>query len=285
MSDTVFVTGASGTTGRELVRMLTDRDVQVRAGVHTPATADFGPGVDVREIDLTDADSLRSAFDGVSRLYLLTPFVPDGTRMVRTAVDAAVETGVEYVVRHSALGAGTADFLPARWHREGEEAVEESGLAYTHLRPTAFMQNLLMQAGAIGDGAFYGTVTEPISHVDARDVAAVAAAVLTGEPESHAGEAYHLTGPAALTYEEVASELSDALGRDVRYVQVSEADMRGSLAERGMPAELVDAFLELQAWFDAGNGREVYPDVEAITGVAATPFGTFAADYAEAFRG
>jgi uncharacterized protein YbjT (DUF2867 family) len=283
MTDTVFVTGAAGTTGRELVRLLSDRDVDVRAGVHTPSKAgDFDESVDVRGIDFGVRGTLVDAFEGVSKLYLLTPFVPNGTEMVRTAVDAAVDAGVEHLVRHSALGAGSADFLPARWHREGEEIVEESGLAYTHVRPTAFTQNLLMQADAIRDGAFYGTVSEPISHVDVRDVAAVAATVLT--TEGHEGEAYHLTGPAALTYEEAATILSEVLGHDVQYVRVSEAEMRGSLAERGMPDELVDAFVELQAWFDAGNGREVFTDVEELTGVPATSFETFAADYADELR-
>jgi uncharacterized protein YbjT (DUF2867 family) len=283
MTDTVFVTGATGTTGRELVRLLGDRDVDVRAGVHTPSKADdFDAAVDVRGIDFGVRETLVDAFEGVSKLYLVTPFVPNGTEMVRTTVDAAVDAGVEHVVRHSALGAGSADVLPARWHREGEAVVEESGLAYTHVRPTAFMQNLLMQADAIRGGAFYGTVSEPISHVDVRDVAAVAATVLT--TEGHEGETYHPTGPAALRYEAVATVLSEALDHDVHYVQVSEADMRGSLAERGMSDELVDAFVELQRWFDAGNGREVFTDVEKLTGAPATSFETFAVDYADELR-
>lgn len=283
MSDTVFVTGAAGTTGRELVRLLAADGVDVRAGVHTPSKADFPATVDVRGIDFERPESLLDAFDGVSKLYLLTPFVPHGTEMVQTAVDAAVEAGVDHVVRHSALGAGDAEFLPAQWHRTGEQVVEESGLAYTHIRPTAFMQNLLMQADAIRQGAFYGTVTEPVSHVDVRDVAAAASVVLTSPTSEHDGEAYHLTGPTAVTYNDVAAMLSEALGHDVQYVEVSEADMRGSLAEQGMPPELVDAFVELQAWFEAGNGREVFPDVETLTGAPATPFETFTDDYADAF--
>lgn len=283
MTDTVFVTGATGTTGSELVRLLSAADVDVRAGVHTPSKADFPEHVEVAPIDFERRETLVDAFDGVSKLYLLTPFVPHDTELVRTAVDAAVEVGVDHVVRHSALGAGEAEFLPARWHRASEEVVEASGLAYTHLRPTAFMQNLLMQAESIRDGAFYGTVTEPVPYVDARDVAAAARAVLTSETAEHDGRAYHLTGPAALTYEQVADTLSETLGHDVQYVEVSEADMRGSLAERGMPPALVDAFVELQAWFDAGNGREVFPDVEALTGTPAISFETFARDHADAF--
>ncbi|AUV83597.1 hypothetical protein C2R22_19735 [Salinigranum rubrum] len=93
MSHTVFVTGVAGTTGRELVRLLAAADVDVRAGVHTPSKADFPESVDVRGIDFEDSESLRDAFDGVSKLYLLTPFVPHDTELVRAAVDAAVESG------------------------------------------------------------------------------------------------------------------------------------------------------------------------------------------------
>lgn len=171
-----------------------------------------------------------------------------------------------------------------QWHRASETVVEASGLAYTHLRPTFFMQNLLGQADSIGDGAFYNIVDPDvaISHVDARDVASVGATVLT--ETGHEGTAYELTGPQAVTFSEIADVLSDALGHDVSYVQLSEADQRGALSEMGMPAPLVDGFVDLLQWANGGDAAVVTTDVEAVTGTPATPLETFVGDHVDAFR-
>jgi uncharacterized protein YbjT (DUF2867 family) len=285
MVETVLVTGATGTTGSELVRLLGNHDVHVRAGVHTPPNAPaWGSDVEVVGVDFADPDSLSTALDGVSKLYLLTPFVPDPETLVEPAIEAAADAGVEHVVRHSAIGAGTGDRLPMRWHRAAERAVEESGVAYTHLRPTFFMQNLLGQAESIADGTFYSTVRADakISHLDARDVASVAATILT--EEGHEGAAYDLTGPAALTFPDVADALSDALGHEVSYVRVSEADQRGVLIERGMPEALVDGFLDLLAWAETGDAAVVATGVADVTAVSPTAFETFVHDHTDAFR-
>jgi uncharacterized protein YbjT (DUF2867 family) len=285
MSETVFVTGAAGTTGSELVRLLADRGTPVRAGVHTPANAPgWSDDVEVVAIDFGDRASLVEAFAGASKLYLVTPFAADTAALVETAVGAAAEAGVAHVVRLSAVGADSPAMLPARWHRAAEDVVRESGLAYTFLRPTFFVQNLLLQADAIADGAFYNTVGPDvgISHVDARDVARVAATVLT--EDGHEGAAYELTGPSSPTFAEIAATLSDVLGHDVQYVRISEADQREALAEMGMPGELIDAYVDLLAWADTGAADGVTTDVEDVTGVPATPFETFLRDHADTFR-
>lgn len=283
MSETIFVTGAAGTTGSELVRLLSSQGISVRAGVHTPSNApDFGEGVEVVAIDFDDRDSLVEAFDGCSKLYLVTPFIPGHERLVEPAVSAATEAGIEHIVRLSGIGADSGGMLANQWHGAGESIVRDSGLAYTFLRPTFFMQNLLGQADAIAGGAFYNTVGAdvPVSHLDARDVARVAAAVLT--EEGHEGRAYELTGP-ALTFDEVAETLTAVLGHDVSYVRVSEADLRASLGEQGMPEQLVDAFVELMQWADTGDAATVTSDIEDVTGSPATSFETFVRDHVEAF--
>jgi uncharacterized protein YbjT (DUF2867 family) len=283
MSETIFVTGAAGTTGSELVRLLSDHGVDVRAGVHTPSDApDFGEGVEVIAIDFDDRESLAAAFDGCSKLYLVTPFIPDPERLVESAVSAAAESGVEHIVRLSAIGADSDAILATRWHGAGESIVRDSGLAYTFIRPTFFMQNLLGQADAIAGGAFYNMVGAdvPASHLDARDVARVAAAVLT--EEGHEGRTYELTGPAALTFDDAAETLTAVLGHDVSYVRVSEADLRASLGEQGMPEQLVDAYVELMQWIDTGGAATVTSDVEDVTGASAGRFETFVRDHADA---
>jgi uncharacterized protein YbjT (DUF2867 family) len=288
MTDTVLVTGATGTTGSALVRELlaADADVAVRAGVHSLDSAtDLPDGVDVVEMDQTDPDTLGPAFAGVDRAYLLTPFVPEQTPLVENLVDAATAAGVDHLVRHSALGAGSDDpaYSLAADHAAAERVVESAGIDYTHVRPTAFMQNLLGEAETIREqGAIYNPVGEPVAYVDARDVAGVAAAVLTGS--GHAGEAYPVTGPEAVTWGDVADALAAELGRDVSHVQVSMDDARAGLADAGMPDPLVDGYVGLLQWFESGGGDEVYSTVEDLTGRPARSVREFVADHAAAFE-
>jgi uncharacterized protein YbjT (DUF2867 family) len=110
----------------------------------------------------------------------------------------------------------------------------------------------------------------------------VGATVLT--ETGHEGTAYELTGPQAVTFSEIADVLSDALGHDVSYVQLSEADQRGALSEMGMPAPLVDGFVDLLQWANGGDAAVVTTDVEAVTGTPATPLETFVGDHVDAFR-
>lgn len=285
MTETILVTGATGTTGTALVETLSTADVHVRAGVHSrDSAAHLGEDVEVVELDLAERETLDPAFRGVDRAYLLTPFVPDQTPLVENLVDAAVAHDLTHLVRHSALGAGTAEppYSLAANHSRAERIVEESGLAYTHVRPTAFMQNLLSQADSVrNDGAIYSPVGEPVAHVDARDVARVAATVLT--EDGHQGTAYPVTGPEAVTYAEIADVLSEVLDREVTHVQVSMEDARAGMVEQGMPEALVDGFIGLQKHFDSGGGAEVYTTVEDLTGTSARSVREFAADYAAEF--
>jgi uncharacterized protein YbjT (DUF2867 family) len=145
------------------------------------------------------------------------------------------------------------------------------------------MQNLLGEASTVAtEGAIYNPVGEPVAHVDARDVARVAAAVLT--EQGHAGEAYPVTGPEAVTWGDVADVLSEILDRDVEHVQVSMDDARAALTERGMPEALVEGYVGLLEWFDAGGGAEVYATVEELTGTPARSVRQFVADHASAFE-
>ena len=284
MSETIFVTGAAGTTGSELVRLLSNHDVHVRAGVHTPSKApDWDDDVEVVAIDFDDRDSLAEAFEGCSKLYLVTPFIPEPTPLVENAVWAAQQAGVEHIVRLSAIGADDPKMLASTWHHDADAVLETSGLDYTFIRPTFFMQNLLGQADAVVEGAFYSSVDAdvPVSYLDARDIARVAATVLT--EDGHAGQAYELTGPTAMTYAEVAATLSDVLGHDVQYVQLSDADQRDAFSGMGMPDALVDAFLELFGWADSGDAAEIRTSVEDVTGTPARSFETFVRDHADAF--
>ena len=144
MPSKILVTGATGNVGSKVVERLSATGASVRASVQSSSKADKlkNAGVEPVEFDFTNPETLRAAFDGVEKVFLLTPFVPNMVELGLRAIEAAKKAGVKYIVRMSAMG---ADAEPAiqlgKWHREVEKAVESSGIPYTILRPNSFMQN------------------------------------------------------------------------------------------------------------------------------------------------
>jgi uncharacterized protein YbjT (DUF2867 family) len=283
----ILVTGATGTVGRHLVRELAAAGAPTRALVHTPDSVGAlrEVGVETAVAAFEDRDSLRNALSGVERLYLLSP--PGAGSMVELqlhVVDAARATGVRQIVKQSSIAAdepSEASIVVA--HRRVEEAIERSGIAWTHLRPNWFMQNELGQAATIAsDGVFYAPDVTQVAMIDARDVAAVAAQVLTSD--GHEGKAYVLTGPEALSYADLAAAYTRVLVREVRWQEVSLEQARGSMAESGLPDELALGFTEiLRRYRDGGVTRRVSPAVRGLTGRAPRSFEDFLRDHLGAY--
>lgn len=284
----ILVTGATGTVGREVVRQLVAAGRRVRALVRDEATAAAtlgGPGVELAVGDLDRPDTLDAAVQGVERLYLLTPMAPRLRERDAAGVDAAKRAGVPRIVKHSNLGAeDAAASRLQQWHRAGEKLIEDSGLAWTFVRPSGFMSNALGWAGTIkSQGAVYGTGADGrLSVVDPRDIAAVAVAALT-EP-GHEGKAYDVTGPQALTNAEQVAIIAEAIGTPIRYVDLPEAAARQAMLDRGMPVEIVDGLLEFVADVRQGGGEQFSDAVQAVTGRPARTFAAWVADNASAFR-
>jgi uncharacterized protein YbjT (DUF2867 family) len=272
----ILVTGASGTVGSQVVRELSNRNAEFRAGVHSRS---FGiDGVETRHVDFDRPETLGPALEGVSDVFLLSSEVLHERAMVEAARDA----GVERIVKLSAFGAADEAFIVGRWHREVEREIERSGLTWTFLRPNYFMQNVVTVMGEDirEEDAFYDSVGDArISHIDARDLGRVAAHVLT-EP-GHEEEAYELSGPEAITHDEIAETLTEALGRTIRYVRLSDEEYRKRLLAMGLPEE------EAEAWVDVNRvarttdaDSTVTTSVRDITGREPTSFEEFCHDYA-----
>ena len=271
----ILVTGASGTVGSLVVGELIDRGVEVRAGVHRRAPGI--DGVESRRIDLGDPETLPPALEGVREVFLVSPSTLDD----RAIVPAAEEAGVERIVKLSSSGAESEDFLSGRVSRAVEREIERSDLEWTFLRPTYFMQNFTNYYGETirEEDAFYDSVADArISHVDCRDVARVAARVLT-EP-GHEGEAYPLTGPEGITHEEIARILSRTLGRKIEYVRISDEELRESLLSDGVPEGFADSLVSANRVARTGADSAVTTHVSEITGREPTSFETFARDHA-----
>ena len=284
----ILVTGAGGTLGGELTKRLSSEGVPFRAAYRSAGKLEAarGRGIDAASIDFSRPESLRPALRGVDTMFLLSGNIPEQTRFEINAVREAVNGGVNRIVKLSVWDAGGVAYSFARTHRAVEREIESSNLAWTFLRPNGFMQNLsnfhaagIKQARAIH---LCGTRT-PISHIDARDVAAVAATVLISGI-GHAGKAYDLSGPEALTYHQIAGKLSRALGRTIACVEVSPADFRKAMVQAGTPDALADAVIDLTRYHVDGRAGRVTTWVKQITGRDPMTFDRFAMDYLGAFK-
>ncbi|WP_329374989.1 NAD(P)H-binding protein [Streptomyces sp. NBC_01483] len=278
----ILVTGATGTVGREMVERL-PADLRVRLMAREPAKLTGAlPTAEKAVGDHEDPQSLARALRGVRTAFLVTTRVAgdDDARFLR----AAHMAGVQRVVKLSAAAVldHRADDLITRWQRANEELLRDSGMEWTLLRPRAFMSNCLSWATSTRSArtvrALYGTSGNAC--VDPRDVADVAVRVLT--EEGHAGRAYTLTGPEALTAVRQTEELGRLLGVPLRFEELSPDEARAALARR-YPAPVVEALLQSAQRQRAGAKAGVDDTVATVTGRPAGTFRAWAEDHLAAF--
>ena len=216
----ILVTGSTGRVGSDLVRQLSAKGTRVRALARDAAkgAALEAPGVEIARGDLGDPASLDAAMQGIERVFLLSSVDQGQAELQGNVVKAAKRAGVRHIVKLGAAGTGLdSPITVARLHTQTEKEIEASGIPYTFLKPALFMQFLMTHAPSIrSDGAFHMPMRDGnVPMIDVRDIAAVAAAVLT--TPGHEGKAYTLTGPEALSMSEVAQKLGAAIGKPVKY--------------------------------------------------------------------
>jgi (4-alkanoyl-5-oxo-2,5-dihydrofuran-3-yl)methyl phosphate reductase len=281
----ILVTGATGTIGTPLVSELLGAGVRVRALSRNPRAGRLPAGVQAAGGDLGVPESLAAALVGVEHVFLVSTGL-DRVAHETNLVHAARRAGVRRIVKLSALTVENpgADDAITRWHVTTEQLVVDSGMPWTFLRPGAFMSNALTWAPTIKDrgAAVLPFTAVATAAVDPRDVAAVAARVLT--EDAHAGRAYPLSGPELLSPAEQVKRLGQLLDRTLRLVEVPPEAARQRMLERGMAAELADAVLATQADGGSGPGARVLPTVEQLTGRPPRTFDDWARDHIQAFR-
>lgn len=280
-----LVTGATGNTGSALVEILTRRGVPVRVMVRREGdAARFDSArVSVAVADFDDAESLAAALAGVGQVYLVTPSSQKAeAQQVRLAEIAAAAKVARLVVLSQLAADETSPVRFLRYHAAVERQVRELGIGYTFLRPNLYFQGILAFAGSIAaDNRFFAPIGEArVSAVDVRDIAAVAAAVLT-EP-GHEGQTYTITGPAAITHSEIAAALSAALGREITFVD-APPEVFAARLRQVLPPWQVDGLLEDYAHYARGEAAVVDPSVAELTGGPPVDIWQFARDYASAF--
>jgi uncharacterized protein YbjT (DUF2867 family) len=269
----ILVIGGRSKIGTALIDDLLGRGQQVRALVRAGESAGTLPA-DAEAVtgDLADEGSLVTAMDGVGKVFLLSSPHSQAVSWHRNAIDAARRTQVELLVRSSILGAdreSPAEFVNA--HTVCDRYLEDSGLPHAIVRPNLFLQNIPESTipSVDASGTFYVDAGEArISMVDTRDVAAVAAVILT-QP-GHAGAHYDVTGPEALSYADVAAKLSSATGRRITYVAAPDDAVRPALLGAGLnewfATALVGLYQDYRRSGTDGYAAQVTNTVERLTG-------------------
>jgi uncharacterized protein YbjT (DUF2867 family) len=287
---TVLVTGASGLAGSAVIREFIRSGDPVRALVRDRISArmwEAFPNIDIAEGDMLRPETLAAALVGVERVLLISSSNEQMAKVQSTFIDAAENSSVEHVVKFSGLSAADHDspFIFGRMHREIEAHLEDSSLTWTHLRPSQFMTEYLRETPTIlaQDALFLPFENARLVPVDVTDVAKAAFLLLTSS--GHEGKTYSMSGPEALTMQEVAERISTAIRKTVQYLAVSREDRSKALLGAGVPPFLVDA-LDAQTG-ERLNGAEatVHPETHAALGIPPTTLGAFACRNAGAFLG
>ncbi|MBC7911568.1 MAG: SDR family oxidoreductase [Pyrinomonadaceae bacterium] len=286
INNKILVTGATGTIGSFLVDRLAALGAQMEVLVRSRQQAETFAARGIASFigDFAHKETLAPALVGVGKLFLLSAANPQQVEWQGNMIEAARRAGVPHIIKLSASCAGPFPHLPIkRWHYETEEQLKESGVPYTFLRPNCFMQNSLHWARTIREkGLFYLPVGDArVSQVDARDIAAVAAAVLTGS--GHESQTYEITGSEAITFEEVAEHLSAALGKKVRYARTTFDESRQHMLEYGMEEWLAAAVTQTYHLMSEGGSQHVTDNVSQLTGNDPITFAQFARDHVERF--
>jgi len=270
----ILVTTPSGKVGSELVRLLQANQVPFRLGAHTldKARAAF-PGAEVVRLDYDAPVTLEAAVQGVTALYLAAPGGLASAPEQRL-VDAAKQAGVQRVVKLSAHGVENAD-VPLR---QTEQYLEASGLQWTHLRPTWFMQNYsTSHAAAIRQGGFAEPAGDAkTGFIDARDIAEVAMVALTRD--GYHGKAYALTGPELLDRRQVAERFTRELGTKVTYTPLSDEQFRAAMKPY-LPAHYLEVLSALYGQVRAGSSAVQTDSVKRVLGREPRSFAQFVRDH------
>lgn len=285
MGERILVTGATGKLGREVVRELVRAGADVRAATRSPGRGrELHEGVEVVDFDYYVTETYDAAVEWVDRVFLTPPpFDPRADESLVPFLDWAVASGVRHLVLVTAMAAEHLEDLALR---KVERRIEDTGVTYTFLRPNLYMQNFtsglmldgIRDEGRIGLPAGDGQV----SFVDARDVAEVAAQVLTSD--AHFGRAYTLTGADVLGLDAVAALLGAAANRPLEYVAIGDDEMRARLQASRLPADQVEVVLGLFESVREGRRAEVSPDLPTLLGRPARSFADFAAEHAATWR-
>ncbi|WP_316826929.1 SDR family oxidoreductase [Pedobacter miscanthi] len=285
---TILVTGATGSVGSALAVQLAQSNIPFRALIRTLDKAGNLKqlnGIELVIGDFNDNQSITNALKGIEQVFLLSNSSEEAESLQCNFVEAAAKSNVKHIIKLSQFAADVNSpvrFL--RYHAAVEQKIKEKGLQYTFLRPNLFMQGLLGFAVPIKyQQQFFATAGDAkISLVDIRDIAAVALEALIAKDKEN--KIYNITGPEAISHEEIAKLLSVVLGKEIKYINVSDEEMQKALLQVGFPNWQAAGLIEDYAHYARGEAAMVSHVVKEVTGKAPRRFVDFVKEYKSAFE-
>jgi uncharacterized protein YbjT (DUF2867 family) len=279
----LLLVGATGQVGSIVARNLLGGGNQIRALVRDPdaAAAKLGPGIEYVRGDLDDPATLPGALKGVDVAYLATAPVPEMVGREGNFIDAAVAAGLPRLVELSVIGTDLS--VPIfKAHQDIEAKIASSGITATVLRPGGFYSNLLFTAEAIRAGVIPSAADDGrLAWIDHADVADVAAAVLLDA--GYNGQVLSMTGPTALTYDDLAAALERALGKPVAHMRVDDETLGQQLRSSGLPGWMADSILGQHRVMRENRLSQVTSVVADVLGRPARSLDDWLAENKEAF--
>lgn len=278
----VLVTGATGNTGSLLVPALLRAGTDVRIFVRDEAKAKpyKDLGAEVVTGDLDRPETILSAVKNVDKIYLLTWNGETQLQQVKNVLNAAKQAGNPYIIRHSMWG---PESRIIKQGYKADELIQNSGLPWTILKPTFYMQNTMMAAQTISsDGVIYWNMKDgKLGMIDVRDIADAAFAVITGD--GFKSKEYILTGPEAISFNDIANTFSRVLDKEVKYVNVPGEAAFQSMTGMGLPEWIAHGYVELSEGFSQNFANKTTKNVELLTGHPARSFEQFVKDFIQVF--
>ena len=279
MKKTILVTGATGNIAGFVIPQLIKAGVTVHAYVRDTGTAAHlaEMGAKLFEGDFSNQEALNKAAQGVDAVLAITPANPEAVAQGEVVLNAALSWGSSpYYVRLSAIGAAPdAPTANGRLHYESDQALINSGLPYTILRPHYFMQNLFASVGTIqSEGNMYlGMGDGSLGLIDVRDIAdSFVSLLLNG---GHQNKIYTPTGPESITFKDMAEIISKGIGKPVNYVSIPIEAVGEAIVEAGWGEWGAQVMMDYSKAYSEGWGDFTKDDVETVTGNKARSFQQF----------
>jgi uncharacterized protein YbjT (DUF2867 family) len=283
----ILVTGATSAVGKAVIKELLARKVLVRAFLRKPVDAAKlqAQGVEAFLGDMTKQASVAQALQGIESVYLITPVTESLLETEGLWAQEGKKAGIRHLIKQSEIGADPQSLSPLlQSHGRAEDAIRTSGVPYTILRTLYFMQNFasMYAHSIITRGMIYAPLADArMSYVDARDVGAVAARLLT--KEGHQYQEYEVTGPEAITCTQLAEIFSSLLHTPVHYATISDEETEKALLGRYSPWR-ARAVVTLLQFYRQGGGNLVTPVVDEVTGRKPCTAAAFISEHLQSFQ-
>lgn len=278
MSKKVLVTGATGNIASLVIPQLIEKGVSVRAFVRNVSKAEKWKkmGVEIVEGEFSSADQLNEATKGMDVVLSITPPSEDAFENASAITRAAKNNGVKHLIRISAIGAAAdAPTENGKLHYKTDEDIKAAGIPYTILRPQFYMQNVFMSAPSIMEqgNMYWGMGEGKLGMIDIRDIADACVSLIVNG--GHENKIYNPTGPASITFSEVAKMIAEGIESPVNYIAVPLEAVGDAIRKAGWGEWSAQMMMDYSKAYSNGWGDFINNDIETITGKKPRSFQNF----------